>query len=114
MLLELIKILRFLFQLVEKAESREKERIKEELRKQKRRESAFKNLLKTAAPALDQDDTWEEIRERFSSDEAFKAITVEGERIRIFNEFLQSIEVSFVFYIQFFPYFYFELFILLV
>jgi len=48
--------------LVEKAESREKERIKEEIRKQKRIEAAFRNMLKQAAPPLDLNMQWEEVR----------------------------------------------------
>lgn len=46
-------------QLLEKAEAREREREKEEARKMKRKEAAFKNMLKQASPALEPDSTWE-------------------------------------------------------
>ena len=50
-------------QFIEKAESREKERIKEELRKQKRIEASFRNMLKQAAPPLDAHSEWDEVNE---------------------------------------------------
>lgn len=51
--------------LLEKAEAREREREKEEARKMKRKESAFKSMLKQAAPPIELDAVWEDIRERF-------------------------------------------------
>ena len=51
-------------QLVEKAESREKERQREETKKQKKLDSAFKALLKNAAPPLDVNSVWEEVQIR--------------------------------------------------
>ena len=51
-----------LFQFIEKAESREKERIKEEIRKQKRIEASFRNMLKQAAPPIDTSTEWNEVR----------------------------------------------------
>ncbi|XP_067385599.1 pre-mRNA-processing factor 40 homolog B isoform X3 [Emydura macquarii macquarii] len=78
--------------LLEKAEAREREREKEEVRKLRRREAAFKSMLKQAAPPLEPGSTWEEVRERFVSDLAFEQITLESERIRLFREFLQVVE----------------------
>ncbi len=49
------------FQLIEKAEAREKERLKEEARKQRRLENTFKNMLKQAAPPLEVGAVWEEV-----------------------------------------------------
>ena len=51
-------------QLVEKAESREKERQREETKKQKKLDSAFKALHKNAAPPLDVNSVWEEVQIR--------------------------------------------------
>lgn len=51
-------------QLLEKAEAREREREKEEARKMKRKEAAFKTMLKQATPPLEPDVTWEEVRTR--------------------------------------------------
>ncbi|XP_075055774.1 pre-mRNA-processing factor 40 homolog B isoform X4 [Mixophyes fleayi] len=78
--------------LLEKAEARERERGKEEARKFRRKEAAFKSMLKQAAPPLELDCSWEDVRERFVGDGAFDQITVESERIRLFKEFLLSIE----------------------
>lgn len=48
--------------LLEKAEAREREREKEEARKMKRKEAAFKSMLKQATPSLEPDATWEGVR----------------------------------------------------
>lgn len=77
---------------IEKAEAREKERLKKEEREQRRRESSFKQLLKTCSPAIEENSTWEEVRERLEGDAAFTAITVEAERIRLFNDHISSLE----------------------
>ncbi|XP_043821023.1 pre-mRNA-processing factor 40 homolog B isoform X1 [Dromiciops gliroides] len=76
--------------LLEKAEAREREREKEEARRLRRREAAFRSMLRQAAPALEPGTGWEEVRERFVCDSAFEQITLESERIRLFREFLQS------------------------
>lgn len=48
-------------QLVEKAEAREKERQREEAKKQKKLDNAFKTMLKSATPPLEADAVWEEV-----------------------------------------------------
>lgn len=48
-------------QLLEKAEAREREREKEEARKMKRKEAAFKTMLKQATPPLEPEASWEEV-----------------------------------------------------
>ncbi|XP_069509983.1 pre-mRNA-processing factor 40 homolog B isoform X2 [Ambystoma mexicanum] len=78
--------------LLEKAEAREREREKDEARKLRRREAAFKTMLKQAAPALESNSNWEDVRERFISDPSFDQITVESERIRLYKEFLHGLE----------------------
>ncbi|OCT61068.1 pre-mRNA-processing factor 40 homolog A [Xenopus laevis] len=78
--------------LLEKAEAREREREKEEARKMKRKESAFKSMLKQAAPPIEADSVWEELRERFTKEPAFEDITLESERKRIFKDFVHTIE----------------------
>lgn len=45
--------------MLEKAEAREREREKEEARKMKRKEAAFKSMLKQATPPLEPESTWE-------------------------------------------------------
>ncbi|KAM3917565.1 pre-mRNA-processing factor 40 homolog A [Leptodactylus fuscus] len=78
--------------LLEKAEAREREREKEEARKMKRKESAFKSMLKQAAPPIEVDSAWEEVRERFIKESAFEDITLESERKRIFKDFVHALE----------------------
>ncbi|XP_060128105.1 pre-mRNA-processing factor 40 homolog B isoform X4 [Zootoca vivipara] len=78
--------------LLEKAEAREREREKEETRKMRRKEAAFKSMLRQAAPPLEPNTAWDEVRERFVNNVAFEQITLESERIRLFREFLQLVE----------------------
>ncbi|XP_075789524.1 pre-mRNA-processing factor 40 homolog A isoform X3 [Pelodiscus sinensis] len=78
--------------LLEKAEAREREREKEEARKMKRKESAFKSMLKQATPPIEMDAVWEEIRDRFVKEPAFEDITLESERKRIFKDFIHVLE----------------------
>jgi pre-mRNA-processing factor 40 len=47
--------------MVEKAEAREKERIRAEERKQRKREASFKAMLKAVNPPLLSSDPWEEV-----------------------------------------------------
>lgn len=48
--------------LLEKAEAREREREKEEARRMRRREAAFRSMLRQAVPALELGTAWEEVR----------------------------------------------------
>ncbi|XP_060162933.1 pre-mRNA-processing factor 40 homolog B isoform X15 [Globicephala melas] len=80
--------------LLEKAEAREREREKEEARRLRRREAAFRSMLRQAVPAVELGTAWEEVRERFVCDSAFEQITLESERIRLFREFLQVLETE--------------------
>uniref|UniRef100_A0A8C5I1E8 Pre-mRNA-processing factor 40 homolog A n=1 Tax=Gouania willdenowi TaxID=441366 RepID=A0A8C5I1E8_GOUWI len=80
--------------LLEKAEAREREREKEEARKMKRKEAAFKNMLKQATPPLEPEVTWEGVRERFTKELAFEDVTLESERKRIFKDFMHVLEVE--------------------
>uniref|UniRef100_A0A8C1TZF5 Pre-mRNA-processing factor 40 homolog A n=1 Tax=Cyprinus carpio TaxID=7962 RepID=A0A8C1TZF5_CYPCA len=80
--------------LLEKAEAREREREKEEARKMKRKEAAFKSMLKQATPPLEPEATWEGVRERFLKEPAFEDITLESERKRIFKDFMHVLEGS--------------------
>ncbi|XP_045143195.1 pre-mRNA-processing factor 40 homolog B isoform X4 [Echinops telfairi] len=88
------KIIKDILKLLEKAEAREREREKEEARRMRRREAAFRSMLRQAVPALELGTAWEEVRERFVCDPAFEQITLESERIRLFREFLQVLETE--------------------
>uniref|UniRef100_T1JD55 Pre-mRNA-processing factor 40 homolog B n=1 Tax=Strigamia maritima TaxID=126957 RepID=T1JD55_STRMM len=80
--------------LLEKAEAREKERMKEEARKVRLRrlESSFRAMLKNAGPVLSASSKWDDIRSQFESESAFTAVTLESERIRLFKEYQQNLE----------------------
>lgn len=78
--------------LLEKAEAREREREKEEARKMKRKEAAFKNMLKQATPSLEPEASWEGVRDRFLKEPAFEDVTLESERKRIFKDFMHVLE----------------------
>ncbi|CAN9497819.1 unnamed protein product [Ophioblennius macclurei] len=78
--------------LLEKAEARDREREKEEARKMKRKEAAFKNMLKQATPPLEPEATWEGVRDRFLKESAFEDVTLESERKRIFKDFMHVLE----------------------
>lgn len=76
--------------LLEKAEARERERLKEESRRQRKLESAFRNLLRHSD--VDYRTVWEEIREKIQDHEAFRALSLESERVRIFKEYQHETE----------------------
>ncbi|XP_064647674.1 pre-mRNA-processing factor 40 homolog A-like isoform X2 [Lineus longissimus] len=78
--------------LLEKAEAREKERLKEEARKQKKLEMIYKTLLKQADPPIDLATKWEDIKQRFEGVHAFDAITLESEKIRLYKEYITCME----------------------
>ncbi|CAN8020805.1 unnamed protein product [Ixodes persulcatus] len=78
--------------LLEKASAREKERLKEEARKQRRLETSFRNMLKNAMPSIDTDSTWDQVRKQFEKESAFVNLSLESERIRIFKEYQLTLE----------------------
>ncbi|XP_043278756.1 pre-mRNA-processing factor 40 homolog A isoform X2 [Venturia canescens] len=78
--------------LLEKAEAREKERVKEETRKFKKLEIGFKTLLKNLE--VDYQMSWEETRAKIADEVDFEAITLESERVRIFKEYQHELEES--------------------
>ncbi|XP_065341931.1 pre-mRNA-processing factor 40 homolog A isoform X2 [Cloeon dipterum] len=76
--------------LLEKAEAREKERQKEENRKSRKIETAFKSLLRDKNVSID--TTWDDIRPLIETDPSFDSVTLESERIRIFKDFQHESE----------------------
>ena len=65
------------------AEAREKERQREEARKQKKLDQAFLMCLQDLN--VDYKLEWEEVREKILEEAAFKAITLESERVRLYK-----------------------------
>ncbi|XP_071534468.1 pre-mRNA-processing factor 40 homolog B isoform X13 [Panulirus ornatus] len=76
--------------LIEKAEAREKERLKEEARKMRRLEAGLRAAFKSIG--VDSGSTWEDVRPRVQHLSSFTAVTIEAERIRIFKEYQQHLE----------------------
>ncbi|XP_065928816.1 pre-mRNA-processing factor 40 homolog B isoform X2 [Magallana gigas] len=78
--------------LIEKAEAREKERLKEEARKLRKLESQFRTALKQISPQIEPESKWEDVKEKLEKDPVFEAITLESERIRLFKEYQAVLE----------------------
>jgi pre-mRNA-processing factor 40 len=78
--------------LLEKAEARERERLKAEEKKQRKRENLFKQMLKESKPPLTSSDVWAEVRTRFEGESTFDLMTEESERVRIFKDFLKTVK----------------------
>ena len=78
--------------LMEKAESKEKERQKEETRKSKKLETAFRTLLNESG--VNEESDWEAVRAKLEGEPAFQAITQEYERISVFKDFQRDLEES--------------------
>ena len=64
------------------------------LLQQRKRESTFKGMLKTADPPLTNTEKWDDVRERFTKQESFEVVTEESERVRIFKDYIKSLKVS--------------------
>ena len=76
----------------DKAEQREKEKAKDEKRKMVKLELAFQELLQRAQPPIEATSTWESIQERFGNHSDWLAIPLESERMRLFREYLLTLE----------------------
>lgn len=79
---------------LEKVQEKEKERMKEETRKRKKLESAFLHILHDVEPAIDDKTIWDQVRHIVSSDEAFKAIETEPERVALFHTYQETLQES--------------------
>lgn len=78
--------------LLEKAEMKEKERVKEETKRIKKLEVAFKNLLKDLN--VDFEKPWDEIKLKIEKEAEYKAFEDDSERERIYKEFQHEMEES--------------------
>merc|ERR1719369_552796 len=78
--------------LLEKAEAKEKERIKEESRKLRKLETNFRTLL--ARLPIEPTTPWETARPQLEKEPEFEAISQEYERARIYKEFMKDLEES--------------------
>lgn len=76
------------------AEIKEKERLKEESKKLKKLESAFKNLLRELN--VDFEKSWEEIRNKVENEDEFKAFDSDTERERVYKVSNSFCHTSFI------------------
>uniref|UniRef100_A0A915D1L9 FF domain-containing protein n=1 Tax=Ditylenchus dipsaci TaxID=166011 RepID=A0A915D1L9_9BILA len=76
--------------LFDKAQAKEKENEREILRKRKRQETAFRDILKLAVPAVEPTSEWKDVRERIK-EEAFKLVETEETRQQFFDNYIKSI-----------------------
>ncbi len=77
--------------LYEKAELKEKERQREEMKKVKKFEQNFRSLLKKL-DIVDASATYETVKEKLIGEEAFENIESEQDRERLFNEHISSLQ----------------------
>ncbi|KAL1501982.1 hypothetical protein ABEB36_007199 [Hypothenemus hampei] len=78
--------------LLEKAEMKEKERLKEESKRMKKLENAFKSLLKDLN--VDFEKSWEEIKSKLENEEEFKAFDSDSERLKVYKDYQHEMEES--------------------
>jgi pre-mRNA-processing factor 40 len=76
---------------MEKAVLKEKERLKDEARKQKRLETNFKELLKIKFTSLTDQSKWENLKDQIENNEEYLAISSELDRIRLFDEYHRQV-----------------------
>ena len=76
--------------LMEKAEAKEKERMREEQKKLKKLEQNFKNALRKLE--CTEATKFEEIKDKLATNEAYLAISTDEERQRIFAEYLSQLQ----------------------
>ena len=75
---------------VEKAEIKEKERLKEESRKQKKLEQIFRGLLKKLE--INETTNYEDIKDKIANEDAYLSIYSDTERERVFNEYINQMQ----------------------
>ncbi|EFA05623.1 pre-mRNA-processing factor 40 homolog A [Tribolium castaneum] len=78
--------------LLEKAEAREKERLKEESKRLKKLEMGFKNLLREMN--IDFELSWDEVKPKIENEEEYLAFSCDSERIKIYKDFQHEMEES--------------------
>lgn len=77
--------------LKDKAMAREKERVKEEQRKIKRAEAAFRSIIRNLNPPVEYNTAFKDIRPLIEDHPDFHALTVEADRIRVFNDYTTAL-----------------------
>ncbi|CAH8853167.1 unnamed protein product [Trichobilharzia szidati] len=80
--------------LLEKAQNRERERQRDDARRMRKLEQNFCEML-SSSNFIQPTTSWEEVREKLGDHPAFKGLSLESERIRLFKEHIMSIDNSF-------------------
>lgn len=76
--------------LIEKAEQKEKERQRDEQKKAKKTESAFRSMLKKHE--INETSRFEDIKTKLADDEAYSSVGDEKECERLFNEYVSHLQ----------------------
>ncbi|CAH1185423.1 unnamed protein product [Phyllotreta striolata] len=77
---------------LEKAEAKEKERLKEENKRIKKLETNFKSLLKEMN--IDFELSWDEVKSKLENEEEFLAFEADSERLKVYKEYQHEMEES--------------------
>ncbi|KRY43093.1 WW domain-containing protein [Trichinella spiralis] len=80
--------------LVERAKLKEKDRMKEDLRRKKALQDSFTEIFRKLVPPLEPTSTWEQVRPLVCEDPDFQILTEEEDRISAFNDFIEYLSVS--------------------
>ncbi|OUC48642.1 FF domain protein [Trichinella nativa] len=80
--------------LVERAKLKEKDRMKEDLRRKKALQDSFTEIFRKLVPPLEPTSTWEQVRPLVCEDPDFQILTEEEDRIGAFNDFIEYLSVS--------------------
>ncbi|XP_028968990.1 pre-mRNA-processing factor 40 homolog B [Galendromus occidentalis] len=75
----------------DKALARERERVKEEQRKIKRAEAAFRSIIRNLNPPVEYNTLFKDIRPLIEDHPDFHALPVEADRIRVFTEYTTAL-----------------------
>lgn len=76
---------------MEKAELKEKDRLKEEARKQKRLESNFRQLLKAKLDSLTEHSKWDDVKSQIENENDYLSLNSDADRIRLFDEYHKQV-----------------------
>ncbi len=69
---------------------KEKERVREEQKKQKKIEHSFKSLLKKLE--CNENSKFEDIKEKIQNEESYELLQSDSERERLFNEYIKQLQ----------------------
>lgn len=80
--------------LLEKAETRERERLRDETRKMRKLEHAFKQMLRDALATVDHTKDWADVKSRVEATAECEALPTDADRERAYLEYQREMEES--------------------